>query len=843
MHTSAAQDLENETGALAPLADGALRAAIDQACARIAPTWPLDRFIAVNPFLGYLDMPLPAAANRLSAEAGSRLLMPRSWYREQWDAGRLQEVDLREAIARTGAGCTVERLRQWLRTDELRPPRRARMTDVVDAGRDLSRRMSWCEFVTHSLSRFCAAWFDDGQSKFGPERSGGLYPAWRRRAVRDLTPPILMGLKSSHSLARSLPDTPEGLIAYVLEELGVRPEHHVSYLSSLLYSLNGWAAWCAGQRWQARLEGADDDQIVHLLAMRLAWEWMLWAGVEDAGLQERWRAAVAHWTVIDGAAAATQDLDWLLQHAMEIAWQRPVCAALSKTLGAAATAPAPAEVQAAFCIDVRSEVYRRALEASDSGVHTLGFAGFFGLPVEYRPLGAQTARPQLPGLLAPALTVADQAPDARLAARRRGRLDLSTTWKDFKTAAVSGFSFVETLGLLYGGRLLSDSLGRSRPVPHHEHAGLKPGERACVKPRLVGPVNGEAFTVTQQADLAAGILRAMSLTHDFAPLVLLAGHGSETVNNPHAAGLDCGACCGQTGEVNARALAALLNDPAVREALHERGIAVPDETWFLAGLHNTTTDELQLFDLDAMPAGQRDRLARLQRALAQAGRRARAERAGALGLEVASEGQLLADLTRRAGDWSEVRPEWGLANCAALIVAPRERSRSLNLRGRSFLHEYRWEQDEGFGILELIMTAPMVVTHWINMQYYASTVDNALFGSGNKVLHNVVGGHIGVFEGNGGDLRIGLPLQSVHDGKQWVHTPLRLSVFIEAPAEAIERVLSAHPEVRRLAENGWLHLFRLDTAEGQTGVWQYGPGGWAPAPGAMPAEQTGRLAS
>ena len=157
-----------------------------------------------------------------------------------------------------------------------------------------------------------------------------------------------------------------------------------------------------------------------------------------------------------------------------------------------------------------------------------------------------------------------------------------------------------------------------------------------------------------------------------------------------------------------------------------------------------------------------------------------------------------------------MRPEWALANNAAFIAAPRERTAGLDLEGRAFLHDYRWREDPDFQVLELIMTAPMVVAHWINMQYYASTVDNRRFGSGNKVLHNVVGGALGVLEGNGGDLRTGLALQSLHDGTRWMHEPLRLSVFIEAPWQAIDEVIGRHVMVRQLVENGWLHLFALD---------------------------------
>jgi uncharacterized protein len=148
-------------------------------------------------------------------------------------------------------------------------------------------------------------------------------------------------------------------------------------------------------------------------------------------------------------------------------------------------------------------------------------------------------------------------------------------------------------------------------------------------------------------------------------------------------------------------------------------------------------------------------------------------------------------------------------------VAPRWRSQNLNLAGRAFLHDYDWQQDSQLKLLELIMTAPMVVANWINMQYHASTVDNARYGSGNKLLHNVVGGRLGVFEGNGGDLRIGLPWQSVHDGDQLRHTPLRLSVFIEAPQANIQTVIDKHAVVRQLVENEWLHLFQIDPAQAQ----------------------------
>ncbi|MFO7772140.1 MAG: putative inorganic carbon transporter subunit DabA, partial [Roseovarius gahaiensis] len=164
------------------------------------------------------------------------------------------------------------------------------------------------------------------------------------------------------------------------------------------------------------------------------------------------------------------------------------------------------------------------------------------------------------------------------------------------------------------------------------------------------------------------------------------------------------------------------------------------------------------------------------------------------------------------------RPEWGLAGCRAFIAAPRHRTNGTALSGQSFLHNYDWRADDGFGVLELIMTAPVVVASWISLQYYGSAVVPDLFGGGNKLLHNVAGG-IGVLEGNGGALRPGLPWQSVHDGDGFQHDPLRLSVIIEAPREAMSDILSRHAGVKALFDNGWLHLIAMD----DTGrlAWRY----------------------
>ncbi|MCU0654044.1 MAG: DUF2309 domain-containing protein [Polyangiaceae bacterium] len=794
---------------------------LSRVCARIAPTWPLDRFIAVNPLWGMIDTPLPEVAAQLRTLSGARLRMPRTWYRQAYREGRLRDEHLQAALDAAGSPVSLGRLRALLDEEEPGALPRARVADLLDAERDLLREVSWRSFVTQSVSQFCAAHFDEGQAQLGPAREGGLYASWLRQALVDRSPMLLMRASFYREQVGKLPATARGLIAEALVALGVAPDQQERYLWGLLLDQNGWASWCAYRRWMARLEGRDDDTLEDLLAIRLAWEWMLHRSGGEP-LARRWRSAMEPWVQEDPKASV--GLDWLFLQAMEIAWQEPVLRALPSGLRAAR--PAAPAVQAVFCIDVRSEVFRRALEATGTSVQTLGFAGFFGVPMEYQPIGLPATRPQLPGLLAPRLRASDAGLDAEAGPRRARRLGLAGAWKSFKADAVSTFTFVEALGLTYAGKLLADSLGLGGAAPV-ESAGLDRDLEARRKPRLFGSVTGEPLGLDARCDLAAGMLRGMSLTRDFARIVLLAGHGSRTRNNPHAAGLDCGACCGQTGEVNARVAAALLNEPEVRQGLTGRGIEIPPATRFVAALHNTTTDEVELFDLDELPPSHRADIEHLRSWLTAAGEQARAERAGRMGLSGLGAAALREAMEDRTRDWAQVRAEWGLANNAALIVAPREHCRHLDLQGRSFLHEYRHREDEGFRVLELIMTAPMVVAHWINFQYYASTVDNERYGSGNKVLHNVVGGHLGVFEGNSGDLRIGLPLQSLHDGERWVHTPLRLSVFIEAPRAAIDGVLSKHASVRALVANGWVLLFQIDEAEGEIFRWR--EGGWCPA--------------
>ncbi len=801
----------------APVADPALATvtvAAGRACRRIAPLFPLQSFVAVNPFLGLAERPLEDAAALMGRVAGARLTMPRAFYRQALASGRLTLEDIRAALATSGSGgsgpADAEAIVAALKATGPEAAAQAPLPTVAGVAATITGR-DWEGFVTERLSAFAADAFDAGQASWpAPWRAHGLLAAWRASAKVDLTPEIA-GLAGFRRVVAALPDRAEDVLAAAAARLGLSDRMLADYFHRLLMTVGGWAGHARWRLWQAELAGGGDRTLVELLAVRATFDVAVHEAFATApGFAPAWAEARTGFEPAGAAAAAgaaALATDAILQLALERAWQRALFAQLGTPVPAPRTPVRPA-VQAVFCIDVRSEVFRRALESTTPDVQTAGFAGFFGLPAAVVPFGESTASARCPVLLRPSLLVCEEpaVPSAADAPRRRHHLEhlaglkaWRAAWQAFRSAAVSAFTFVETAGLTYAGRLVARSLPAGT-------AKSKGAAKALKTAFALQTAEAAPLAVAALVDLAEGVLRAMSMTGGFARLVLLAGHGATTANNPYAHGLDCGACGGQSGEVSARVAAALFNDPAVRAGLAGRGIAIPDDTLFVAGLHDTTTDTVALYEADAAADGHRADLARLAGWLALAGRRARAERAALLG--IAPGRAVDAAVVARSGDWSQVRPEWGLARCAAFIAAPRERTLGRDLDGRVFLHTYDWRDDRDFATLKLILTAPVIVASWINLQYYASSVDNRVFGSGNKVLHNVVG-TLGVLEGTGGDLRTGLPVQSVHDGEGLVHEPLRLSVLVEAPVAAINAVIESHEGLRQLVDNGWLHLFAI----------------------------------
>lgn len=766
----------------------------------IPPLWPLSSSVAVNPFLGQTEQTLPQVAALLDRVAGTSVTMPRDWYHNKISDGTITDADLTAALAQfPDAAPDVSALKA---AAAVRSKALAALPTVADLAAEVSG-IDWPGIVQERFGVWAAGFFDTGQALWQNTPGRRAFDAWRDFASRDLTAEIA-GLVGFGALVANAPSPTHNALVAASDVLGMTAEASETYFHQLLLGLGGWSQVARYRLWQAELAGTTDATTVDVLAIRLIWEQALYTQYKSE-IDARWaEVRAAHAAPV--APSTEQLIDAVLQAAAEFAGQRGLAITLSAQ-GVSSQDGRPA-LQAAFCIDVRSEVFRRALESVDPGIQTLGFAGFFGLTVSHHGFASDVAEKRLPVLLNHGVTsTTGTASDATADQNARFAARAGRAWGRFKLAAVSSFAFVEATGPIYVGKLLRDALGVD--------AAKAPDTRA--------PVLDDSFGLVDKIGAATGILNAMSLTENFAPLVMLFGHGANVVNNPHASALHCGACGGYTGEVNARLLAGIVNDKDVRAGLAQNGIIIPDDTLFVGGLHDTTTDEVTIYDADFAGHSHKRHLKTATDWLVAAGQLARTERA--FRLPLAANGSAV---SRRSRDWAETRPEWALAGCKAFIAAPRSRTKGKGLEGRAFLHDYNWQKDEGFGVLELILTAPVVVASWISLQYYGSVVAPDVFGAGNKLLHNVTGG-IGVVEGNGGALRGGLPWQSVHDGIGYAHDPLRLSVCVEAPADAITDVLQKHSNVRSLFDNFWLHLFTLDE-HGKMSARYDGDLGWSPVP-------------
>ena len=786
---------------------------------KIAPVWPLENFVAVNPYLGFTDKKFDHVAQDLAAAGGIQMTLPTSFYLQKLNEGELSRDDIATVLKKRNSNVKVNEFIKTLEKNLVVGDETQAISTVADIAKQVTQK-DWARFMTARVSEWAASYFDNGQAVWSAaNQKDGLFISWKREAEVDRNPE-LSGLTDFRKYIKTLPDNALEATQEALKTLGVSEEGLSLYLHRILLRLGGWAAYAARLDWDSELYGGKDGKLIEFLAVLTCWEAALLESLLNSEVQKKWREAKLILSMIDVQKDINKQLvqKLILQEAFDYAAQRRIIGKF-KAQNSIEKTSKQAKAQAIFCIDVRSEVYRRNLELVDSDIETLGFAGFFAFSLNYVPIGHNHGEANCPVLLKTGPTIMEQtlneheqekAVNKRVLNHQVGQL-----WKSFKSGAVTCFSFVSPMGLSYLPKLFTDSFGITRPVPHPDDAGLSKNFSKKKTVSLVAQtINNETvgIPVPQQIAMAKNALKAMSLADNFAKFVLIVGHGSSTVNNPHATGYDCGACGGHSGEANARVAAAVLNNSEVRTGLEKEGIQIPENTVFLACLHDTTTDELTIFNEYEVPAFREAELESLKKSLANASRSARSERYLKLESDTKdSEKSILF----RSKDWSQIRPEWGLAGCSAFVVAPRERTKGVDFGGSSFLHSYDWKKDQGFSILELIMTAPMVVTSWINLQYYGSTVDNKNFGSGNKTLHNVTSG-VGVLEGYSGDLRVGLPFQAVHDGEKYQHEPLKLNVIIEAPIEAMNAILEKHKMVRDLCDNGWIHLLAMDES-GQVG--------------------------
>ncbi len=827
---------------------GQLRGDVRIAARVLAPNWPLGRFIAVNPLGGFEDRPFPEAVAEAAGWFGSAGTPSESIMRAAFREGRIERHELVSALrdhcpgllagpplAVGGELLSPERLlvEDLLGGEPAPAPVRTRLTLAEATMPDAA------ELIDSQCGKWMAAFLDRGQARWAmPGRERGFYAAWRALAVHDPALP-----RAARALLGRLPERADAALADALDRLGIPAGHRREYLRRHLTALPGWAAHV---RWHA--EHGQGLDLVDYLAMRVSYESALLDGGDSGAVDALWEPATGP-DLVPGAERALQafaglphldpteaelaaaaallnrfpasdrPLIWL--DAYERHYRDRLLATLAThRAGPPATRPA---AQLVCCIDARSEGLRRHLEAAGP-YETLGFAGFFAVAIRFQALATTVARDLCPVLLEPRNAVTEQALDEQALERFvRERRDLAAAGEAFHSAkddAAAPFATAEVSGWLSG----PVAAARTAAPGSFRRARSALARRLSRVPETA--VTADAgFALDERRLLAEVALTMMGLTSGFGRLVVLCGHGSTTENNPYAAALDCGACGGHRGGPNARTMAAILNDPDVRVSLAARGIEIPADTWFCAAEHDTATDEVTVLDTHLVPETHHDELGRLREDLASAGSALSTERAADLPGAEAAGRDASRHTAARSGDWAQVFPEWGLAGNAAFIVGPRAMTAGLDLGRRTFLHSYDAAVDREGEALETILTAPLVVAQWINCQYYFSTVDPVVHGAGTKTIHNVVAG-VGVLAGQSGDLQLGLPWQSVADGKRLVHEPMRLAAIVEAPLDRIAAIIERNEVLQRLFGGGWVALV---SREGPGAPWmQYRDGAFQP---------------
>jgi uncharacterized protein YbcC (UPF0753/DUF2309 family) len=489
--------------------------------------------------------------------------------------------------------------------------------------------------------------------------------------------------------------------------------------------------------------------------------------------------------------------------------------------------------QAVFCLDEREESFRRHLEEVEPACETFSTAGFFNVAMYHQSASDAHPRPLCPVAIRPEHYVPEIEQDADRLAGRSRRLQR-------RAAGFLGYNVHLGSRLPVRGAVLMTALGWLALIPlvlrvvfpwlasrwsHVQETSITPTrtrlrlDREDTAPPL-GTYAG--FTVREMADIVRRVLTDIGISDRLSPLVLVVGHGSISLNNPHESAHDCGACGGGRGGPNARALSQMANDPRVRKLLADEGTPIATSTWFIGAERNTCNNMVTFFDEDLVPTECRPLFERAKDAIETARRREAHERCRRFDAVPRWYPPLaaLAHVQGRAADLAQPRPEYGHATNAFCIIGRRTRTRGLFLDRRAFLVSYDPTTDPDDAIVARIMAAVVPVVAGISLEYYFSYVDPAGYGSGTKLPHNVTS-LLGVMDGAQSDLRTGLPWQMVE-----IHEPTRLAMVVEGSPDRVARAVHANPAIEQLVRNRWIWLACLDAGSGA--LWEFRSTGFVP---------------
>lgn len=643
---------------------------------------------------------------------------------------------------------------------------------------------SLTQSVNRELIKWCQAFLDKGQAPLSlPYRKEGFYQTWVRLALYDKK--IHCRSKSAKRWLSTLPLSPFEAIKIVIKKLRISDHKAVDFLRFSLAQLPGWAGYF---KWMESQYSDQSDRrawLIEFLAVRLCITWSL-------ALAKNW-SLHTNWTELSGEFDQKKFEEIKLA---EKAYHEELLGKISRQpLLSVEDSELKKEAQFIFCIDIRSESIRKEIEQVGP-YETYGAPGFFNLPISIKSdLIGGMSTPSCPVLIKPQHEVQNRASSAK-----SPKAHFLSRFKRFYHALKYNFVTPFILAEMLGG-LVGLWAGAYLLAPQR----VKKIKRVCEKMGRFGDLRKRVPQIThtiplkEQVLYANSLLKLIGLTKNFSPYVVVCGHASMTENNPYASALECGACGGRGGGSNASLLAEILNCVEVRKGLARKGIQIPSTTLFVAAEHNTTTDSISFYGQKLI---REKPFTEIEQKVKIACSRSRRERANRIDRSL-GQTELSRCAFKRSVDWSETRPEWGLAGNAAFVIGKRELTKGVNLDDRSFLHSYDHQQDFFGKELESILLAPVLVAQSINTHYFFSSFLPTLFGSGSKITQNIVG-KMGVMQGNGSDLMFGLPVQSVKaKDNESFHAPMRLLVVIQAPVQRIEEILKRHQMLNNIFSNQW----------------------------------------
>ena len=454
--------------------------------------------------------------------------------------------------------------------------------------------------------------------------------------------------------------------------------------------------------------------------------------------------------------------------------------------------------QALFCIDDRECSFRRYIEHVDPSCETFGTPGFFSVEFFFKPENGKFYTKLCPWPVTPKYLIKEVG-----GKNKRGK---DVHFSKHSHSLFRGWMITQTLGFWSAFKLFINifrpAMGptTASSFKHMDKTSVLTVENKNIEDRENDLQIG--FTIEEMAVRAEGLLKSIGLVKDFAPLVYIMGHGSSSVNNPHYAAYDCGACSGRAGSVNSRVMCFMINHPNVREILSSRGVTIPRETQFLGGLHDTTRDEIVFFDEESLSVVNKDLHAKNELNFVKAldiNSKERSRRFESIDTKLDSAA-IHEKIRIRSVSLLEPRPELNHATNTLCIVGGRDLTKHLFLDRRAFMNSYDYKIDLDGKLLFNIVKPLGPVCGGINLEYFFSRVDNQKLGAGTKLPHNVMG-LFGVANGIDGDLRPGLPSQMIE-----VHDPVRLLIIIEHFPEIVLQAIQKAPETYEWFINEWVHL-------------------------------------